>query len=114
MTVIHQRTMHIDPRNVHAPDPQGFEDTLEEVTVRLSAQLAAEDGQIAGFAAGLSTEERDQLAGEVGSALRNASERPQPPRTAIGRAIGNAHVKLDHNLEDVAAPQHPGAATVDG
>jgi len=24
MTVIHKRTMHVDPRNVHAPDAQGF------------------------------------------------------------------------------------------
>ena len=29
MEDIHQRTMGIDPRNVHAADGQGFEDTLE-------------------------------------------------------------------------------------
>ena len=29
MEEIHQRTMGIDPRNVHASDGQGFEDTLD-------------------------------------------------------------------------------------
>ncbi|HVX22696.1 MAG TPA: hypothetical protein VHB02_15210 [Acidimicrobiales bacterium] len=114
MTVIHQRTMHVDPRNVYAPDPQGFEDALEEVADRLRARLADEDRQLAAFIGGLSAAQRKQLAGKVATAARHASERPRPPRTAVGRMVANAHVKLDHTLEDVSHPQHPGAGTVKG
>ena len=114
MTVIHERTMHVDPRNVHAPDPQGFEDTLAEVADRLPARLADEDRHLSAFVARLSPEQRRALADRVAAALRNASERPRPPRTAVGRAIANAHVKLDHTLEDVSTPRHPGADTIKG
>ena len=62
----------------------------------------------------LSAEEREQLVDEVVHAFRSASERPRPPRTAVGRFLSNAHVKLDHTLEDVATPQHPGADTLHG
>lgn len=114
MTVIHERTMHVDPRNVHAPDPQGFEDTLADVARRLRIRLADEDRRLAAFVGGLSPGERDRLAAKVAAAARHASERPYPPRTTVGRLIANAHVKLDHTLEDVATPQHPGADTVKG
>ncbi len=54
------------------------------------------------------------LSEEVTHAFRTASERPRPPRTAVGRFLSNAHVKLDHTFEDVATPQHPGADTLKG
>ena len=114
MEEIHHRTMGIDPRNVHAADGQGFEDTLQAVVVGLRELLGIEDREIALFAETLSAEERGQLAEEVGHAFRSASERPRPPRTAVGRFLSNAHVKLDHTLEDVATPQHPGADTLNG
>jgi hypothetical protein len=114
MDDIHQRTMGIDPRNVHASDGQGFEDNLQFVVLRVRALLPTEDGQIATLMATLSAEEREQLAGEIVHVFKTASERPYPPRTAVGRLISNAHVKLDHTLEDVATPHHPGADTVNG
>ena len=45
MTVIHERTMGIDSRNVHVSDGQEFEDTLEDVVHRLRALLLGEDRQ---------------------------------------------------------------------
>ena len=114
MTVIHERTMGIDPRNVHASDGQGFEDTLEDVVHRLRALLLGEDRQIAALMGSLGPEDRRQLAEDIAHTSRSASERPDPPHTALGRFISNAHVKLDHTFEDVATPSHPGADTITG
>jgi hypothetical protein len=114
MTVIHKRTMGIDPRNVHASDGQGFEDTLEDILHRLRALLLGEDRQIAALIASLGTQDRQQLSEDIAHTFRSASERPNPPHTAVGRFFSNAHVKLDHKFEDVATPSHPGAHTIDG
>jgi hypothetical protein len=114
MTVIHKRTMGIDPRNVHAQDGQGFEDTLEEVVHRLRALLVGEDGQIDALMLSLGPEDRRRVSEDVAHVFRSASERPHPPHTAVGRFFSNAHVKLDHKFEDVSSPTHPGAGTING
>jgi hypothetical protein len=114
MDEIHQRTMGIDPRNVHASDGQGFEDALTSVVEKTRALLVVEDRQIAALWDSLGEDERQGVTDEVTRAFRNASERPYPPRTSVGRFLSNAHVKLDHTLEDVSTPRHPGADTVDG
>ena len=114
MVTIHEATMHVDPRNVHAPDPQGFEDALSDVCVRLRALLAKEDRAVADLAAQDTPEVSAQRTEAVARAFKHASERPVPPKTAIGRFVANANVKLDHTFEDVATPQHPGADTIDG
>jgi hypothetical protein len=114
MDDIHQRTMGIDPRNVHTSDGQGFEDTLGAVVTGIRALLPIQDGEIDALLRSMSPDDRQKLVDEVTHASKTASERPQPPRTAVGRFISNAHVKLDHTLEDVATPHHPGADTVKG
>jgi hypothetical protein len=114
MDDIHQRTMGIDPRNVHTSDGQGFEDTLTAVVVRVRALLPMEDQEMDVLLQSMSPAHRHRLMDEVAHASKNASERPQPPRTAVGRFVSNAHVKLDHTLEDVATPHHPGAETING
>jgi hypothetical protein len=115
MTTIHEATMHVDARNVHAPDPQGFEGTLDEVCRRLRAILLKEDREIVALDKGLSSErERTDLTEAIAHALHNASERPEPPKTALGRLITNANVKLSHNVEDASPPEHPGADTING
>jgi hypothetical protein len=114
MTVIHQRTMGIDPRNVHASDGQGFEDTLEDVVQRLRALLLGEDRQIAALMATLGPEERQEVSEDIAHTFRSASERPRPPYTVVGRFFSNARIKLDHKFEDVATPSHPGADTING
>jgi hypothetical protein len=114
MTVIHDRTTGIDPRNVHASDGQAFEDTLDEVVLRLQALLADEDGAIAELIAALGPEARRSLAEEIAHTFHHASERPHPRHTSIGRFLSNAHVKLDHTFEDVSTPRHPGSDTING
>jgi hypothetical protein len=115
MTKIHEATMHVDARNVHAPDPEGFEDALNEVCDRLRAILAKEDHEIVAIDAALDTEEdRQKLTDDIASAVKNASERPEPPKTTIGRLVSNANVKLSHNVEDASPPEHPGADTING
>jgi hypothetical protein len=114
MEQIHQRTMGIDPRNVHASDGQGFEDTLTTVVAKTRALLVVEDREINALWDSLGKEDRQLLNDELVHAFKNASERPHPPRTSVGRFLSNAHVKLDHTLEDVSTPQHPGADTVEG
>lgn len=115
MTKIHEATMHVDARNVHAPDPEGFEDTLNEVCDRLRAILVKEDREINAIDAAMqSEEERSKLTRDIAHALKNASERPEPPKTALGRLVTNANVKLSHNVEDASPPEHPAADTIDG
>jgi hypothetical protein len=114
MDDIHQRTMGIDPRNVHASDGQGFEHSLAAVVAGVRALLEVEDREIGALLSCLGANELQALTEEVTRAFENASERPRPPRTAVGRFLSNVHVKLDHTLEDVATPHHPGADTVKG
>jgi hypothetical protein len=114
MTVIHERTKGIDPRNVHASDGQGFEDTLEEIVRRLRALLLGEDRQIAALLESLGPEDRQELSEDIAHTFRSASEHPHPPHTTVGRFFRNVQVKLDHTFEDVATPSHPGADTVNG
>ncbi len=114
MTVIHDRTMHIDPRNVHVSDPDSLEAALDEVLRGVEEQLPAEERAMKQLLDGMPDAARHELAQAVGSAARRASERPRPPRTKLGRWAANAHVKLDHSIEDVSTPQHPGADVVDG
>ncbi len=114
MSHIHEMTMHVDPRNVHAHDPESFENALAETVRRLRNLLAAEDTLIFELVDHLDAEAADRLSTRVAHTFRHASERPRPPKSALGRLISNAHVKLDHTLEDVATPQHPGAETIDG
>jgi hypothetical protein len=114
MTIIYERTSGIDPRNVHASDGQGFEDTLEDVVQRLRALLLGEDRQIAALIGTFGPKERHQLTDDIAHTFRSASEHPHPRHTAVGRFISNAHVKLDHTFEDVATPSHPGADTING
>ena len=113
MTKIHEATMHVDARNVHAPDPEGFEDALNEVCDRLRTMLVKEDREILLIDAALGTEEnRLKLTDDISGALKNASERPEPPKTTSGRLVSNANVKLSHNVEDASPPEHPGADTI--
>jgi hypothetical protein len=114
MTVVHDRTTGIDPRNVHASDGQGFEDALDQVVTQLKALLVDEDSQIASLIGSLDSEARRSLAEEIDHTFHNASERPHPPHTSVGRFLSNLHVKLDHTLEDVSTPRHPGSDTIDG
>ena len=114
MNVIHERTTGIDPRNVHASDGQTFEDTLSDAVATVRRLVSGEDLQIVSLVESLDPDERLQLADEVATAFRSASERPDPPHTAFGRFISNMQVKLDHKFEDVATPTHPGSDTVDG
>jgi hypothetical protein len=112
MVVIQKRTQHVDPRNVHVSDSQGFEDSLEEVTRQIRAILVKEDRQLELFEATLaSSETRERLTSDIAHAISHASESPNPAKTAIGRAVANLGVKLDRNFEDVSTPQHPGAET---
>ena len=111
---IQERTTGIDPRNVHASDGQGFEDTLSDAVVALQRILSGEDRRVESLLESLDPDERSQLAEEITKAFGSASERPHPPRTAAGRFISNVRIKLDHKFEDVATPTHPGSDTVDG
>jgi hypothetical protein len=114
MVVIRKRTQHVDPRNVHVSDSQGFEDALEEVARQIRAILVKEDRQLELVEATLGsseTEIRERFTSDLAHGIRHASESPNPAKTAIGRAVANLGVKLDRNFEDVSTPQHPGAET---
>jgi hypothetical protein len=115
MVVIQERTTHVDPRNVHVSDPQGFEDALEGVAQRVRAILPEEDRQITIIEAALgSPDEREEFTTSLAHALHHASERPNPPGTALGRAAANMSVKLDHVFRDASTSEHLGDDTING
>jgi hypothetical protein len=114
LSVIHERTMHIDARNAHAGDPEGFERAVDQAVETVTRHLVAEDACVRQVVETAGPEERGAVAKLVRKAMRTASERPHPPRTPVGRLASNLHVKLDHALEDVSSPRHPGAETIDG
>ncbi len=114
LSVIHERTMHMDPRNVHAGDPDGFERALDEAATSLRRHLDAEDACLRRLVRTATRDEQEAIGKQVRKAVKTASERPHPPRTTLGRIVSNLNVKLDHTLEDVANPRHPGADTIDG
>jgi hypothetical protein len=114
MIVIHDATKHVDARNVHAPDPEGFEQSLDAVRSQTRSILEKEDAALVAMDAALSSdEERTQLTDSLTHAMHNASEKPVPPKTALGRLVANVGVKLDNNFEDASTPQHPAADTVE-
>ena len=87
MDDIHQRTMGIDPRNVHASDGQGFEDTLTIVVLVYGRSSGSSTGRSRPSSNPRGVSQRRELADEVAHAYQNASERPWPPRTAVGRFL---------------------------
>jgi hypothetical protein len=111
---IHERTLHIDPRNVHASDGQEFEDCLYRAASSLPGVLVDEDSLVSGLLQTASDSARSDIGQRVGRAYKHASERPVPARTHVGRVISNLNVKLDHAFEDVASPTHPGSEIIDG
>jgi hypothetical protein len=102
------------PRNAHAGDAQGLEDAIFDVTERLRVILSDEDTNVIALVHGLGPPAQEELKKAVDKASRNATERPKQPRTSIGRMASNIATKLDHVLEDVSTPDHPGAETIDG
>lgn len=73
--------MHVDARNVHAPDPEGFEDTLNEVCDRLRGILVKEDREINAIDAALdSDEERSKLTQDIAHALKMPPSGPNHQR----------------------------------
>jgi hypothetical protein len=102
LTVVHERTTHVDPRNVHQGDAQGFEDALGLSIERLLVMLALDDDAIGRLWRETPAEERSELEAAAGHASRHASEQPRPPRTAVGRLVSNAKVKMDHSMRDVS------------
>ena len=103
LDVIHARTTHVDPRNVHRGDAQGFEDALAVAISKLLALLALDDEASRRLWTLAPAEEREQLEAEAGHASRHASERPHPPKTAVGRLVSNTKVKMDHSMRDVSS-----------
>ncbi len=112
MVVIEGRTRHLDPRNVHVSDPDGFEDALSDIAHKIRAIQIKEDVQMDVVDAGFSsTEVREKFTSDLAHAIKHASERANVPHSAIGRAVSSLGVKLDRNVEDVSTPQHPGSET---
>lgn len=114
MTEIHERTLHVAPRNVHMSDPDGFEAAIDDMLRGIEAHLPDEDRVVEAVLEKASPDDRQRLEAEIADAAKHASERPNPPKTAIGRLVHNANVKLNHSFEDAATPEHPGAEVIDG
>jgi hypothetical protein len=114
MDYIHKRTRHLAARNAHAGDAQGLEDAISDVMGKLRVMLGDEDANVAPLVRDLDPDAKRELEAAVEKSSRNAAERPKPARTSLGRVASNIATKLDHVLEDVATPEHPGADTIDG
>jgi hypothetical protein len=110
---IQEATMHVDPRNVHAPDPQGFEDALGHAMEEVSEQLAREEDVPEAAIDDASPAERAALAAQVRVAARDASEWPRPPKTHVGRRVANARVHIDRLLRRLTTSTREGIEPLD-
>jgi hypothetical protein len=113
LDIIHERTTHVDPRNVHRGDAQGFEDSLAKTISGLVKLLALDDEATRRMWHDAPADVRKELEAEAGHASRHASEQPHPPRNTVGRLVANAKVKMDHSMRDVSARTHQARSTLD-
>jgi hypothetical protein len=101
------RTQHVKPANVHASDPEGFEDLVDRLVDSERAQLDREDEALFPLLSQLGGPEADALSDDVRQAVAHASTLPHPPHHALGRAVTGVMEKLNHVVHDQSTVSHP-------
>jgi hypothetical protein len=87
---IRHRTQNIRPSDVHATDPEGFEQVLDGLVEEIRVHLEHEVRTLFPMLDGLAGGPLDALREDVERAVGHASSHPDPPSNAVGRAIVGA------------------------
>jgi len=105
---IRERTLHVNPADVHWEDPDGFEAVLDELITLIHAHVEHEDEILFPALTELDADERSRLRSEVEDGVAHASTYPNPPKHLLGRAVVAVIEKLERGPQDEADPWHPG------
>jgi hypothetical protein len=108
LTDLRHRTQHVKPSNVHASDPEGFEDLLDRLVDAVRVQLDHEDKVLFPLLDQLPGTDLADLRNEVEKAVAHASTHPHPPHSTVGRAVRSVMEKLDRSVHDQSTISHPG------
>lgn len=107
------RTRHVKPINVHADDPEGFEDALERLIASVRSELRLEDRVVPDLVSQLDSDSAERLRSKLTAAVAHATSHPDPPENPIARLVTTAVDKLDRKLEDSSTTSHPGRQRLD-
>jgi hypothetical protein len=108
MGEIRRRTQHIKPTNVHADDPEGFEQALHELTTAIRVHVEHEDSVLLPMLSEMNTRMSDELCRDVEHAVAHASTHPNPPRNRFARTIVGVEEWIERELKDESTSWHPG------
>jgi hypothetical protein len=104
---LRKRTQNVKPSNVHASDPDGFEELLDRLVDSIRMHLDHEDEMLFPLLDQLDGAEADGLRNAVEEAVAHASTLPHPPRSSVGRAVAGAIDKLNRSGHDQSTVSHP-------
>jgi hypothetical protein len=108
MVEVRNRTRHVKPVNVHADDPEGFEQSLDILIAAVLRRLDQEDREVLPLVEALGPAEQQELGRKLERAVAHATSHPDPPHNPIGRAVATIGEKLDRALNDTSTTSHPG------
>jgi hypothetical protein len=108
MVEVRNRTRHVKPANVHADDPEGFEQSLDILIAAVQRHLDQEDREVLPLVEELGPNEQRELSRKLERAVAHATTHPDPPHNPIGRAVATIGEKLDRALNDTSTTSHPG------
>ena len=105
---IRQRTLHMKPSNVHADDPEGFQEVLTGLIEAIQAHVDHEDELLLPMLLALDEQTTTELHQDVEKAVAHASTHPNPPHNPLARAFVAVEEWLEHDVHDQSTPWHPG------
>lgn len=108
MVEVRNRTRHVKPANVHADDPEGFEQSLDILIDAVQRHLDQEDREVLPLVEALDPAEQRELSRGLERAVAHATTHPDPPHNPIGRAVATIGEKIDRAVNDTSTTSHPG------
>ncbi len=114
MVEVRNRTRHVKPVNVHADDPEGFEQSLDILIAAVQRCLDQEDREMLPLVEELGPDEQQELSRKLERAVAHATTHPDPPHNPIGRAVATIGEKLDRTINDTSTTSHPGVEQLPG
>lgn len=104
---IRGRTQNVKPADVHASDPEGFEEILVRLVDAIRDLLHDEEHILFPTLGKLEGSAIEELCDDVKQAVDHASTHPNPPSNTVARAIVVVVEKLNRNVHDQSTVSHP-------
>ena len=102
------KTRHVKPINAHADDPDGFEQTIEEMVKALRSLIAYEDEALIPLVDELDGQGARLLAERMEIGMARETSLPDPPDNPILRKLATLKETVGLALNDESTPWHPG------